>query len=650
MKPHSALGCLLPVMAGILASCLGCTTSPAQLQPPVQDLAMVSVCFTGNASPNWAGLDFKLLGLTLTPQAGTETVAVLTPPPGGLPFNLARLDHVAAFLGNAFVPAGAYTGATLTLATAPGDVEMDVASVPDPGFKGVGDGYGTFGSSQIHFQGAQTGNVLSLTIPFTAPLRATSGSQALLDLDWDSARPTFLTGAALPGNDRMLWTIAFDQVVAQRPVLDPTQLALLPVSGAVYAVAPDRQSFLLAPSFTAGILGGNVVSPQLLTLRLDPVNGTRFTDILDGSSQVIRDLATVGDALPGRMVRAGGRLQADGSLQVSRLWAGTAFEFGTEQGGRITRADPATGMVSMDGEVSTGNGFDTGASGLVGDVTVITALGAAPIAPGAGFVAGGMVARGFQVQSVLQWAQYSTQTTLFTGLDLEAANYHGAVVSADEHGLACACPTGLAGGVLQVALPYVAEGTPSGNDDAGNPVSGFSWWVFNGAAQRQSGPGAMDAFASAAGATVAFGGTVGVLQAQATLHALWGDPANPGGWSAQWAVLEALPLPQGTAATGWTPVGSGGAFGLALPGGVNPVTVDVLGAGTPTEVYVVTGPGPASMFATFPVLTPVDPATPAGQARLASLLVPGAPVQVFGVPAGTGHLRAGIVFCYVYTN
>ena len=644
MKRLSALGVLLPVTLGALLGALGCTTSTATPAAPAPDLALVSLCFTGNASPNWAGLDFKLVNLTLTPRDGSAPVPLLTPPTGGLPFNLARLDHVGLFLGNFLVPAGAYTGATLTLSTAYGAQELDVASLPDPGFPGTRDD-----AMQIWNQDLQTDSTIALTVPFALPLVATSGLQALLDLDWDSARPSFLHGASGPGGGPMMWTINFDQVLRQRPALDPAQLTLLPVSGVVYAVAGNQQSFLLAPSYAAGLLGRTTL-PQLVTVLPDPVNGALFMDIDTGSNQVIRDLSSVGNALPGRTVRVGGRLQADGSLLATRLWAGTAFELGTEQGGRIQSVNPATGLMVLDGEASTQNGFDTGASGLVGAPTLLTTLGAAPIAPGAGFAAAGNLGRGFQVQALLRWAQTSAQTTVITALDLEAANYHGVLTAVDGQQIVCASPTGIPGGTLQVVLPYLAQGTASGNDDGGNPVSGFSWWAFNSPAQRQSGPGAIAAFVAAASASVDFGGTVGVVQAQATAHALWGDPANPGGWSAQWAVLEALPLPLGTPASGWVPLGSGGSFGLALPGAAHPVTVDVLGSGTATELYLVTGPGPASIFGSFPVLTPLDPNTPAGLARFASLLAQGAPIQVFGVAEGNGHLQAGTVFCYTYTE
>jgi len=312
------------------------------------------------------------------------------------------------------------------------------------------------------------------------------------------------------------------------------------------------------------------------------------------------------------------------------------------------------GALTLDGADSTQDGYITGEWGMVSDTTALTLVNpestgapVAAVAAGAAFLAAGGFGRGFLVHPILHWAQNQSDTSRFLAMDIEAANFRGTLIQADGAIVTASCFTGNASGPASVTLPYLAKATPNGNDGQGNPITGFSWRTSANPSLVNSGAGATGTFAAAAALSVDFGGTVGALQPFATLHCAWADAANPSGWSAQYAILEPIPLPLGAVGAAWTQAGTGGSFGLTVPGGTNTVTVDVAGS---AGVYQVYAPGPSSYFGGAPRLVAVDPTTAEGQATLAALLVAGAPAQVFGMASAGGHLQASMIFCYTYTE
>jgi len=283
--------------------------------------------------------------------------------------------------------------------------------------------------------------------------------------------------------------------------------------------------------------------------------------------------------------------------------------------------DPGLALAAFDGDDFTG--WTAGSGGFVTEETLFTTP-----APSAGpdFLSAGNLALGFTAIPVFRFPLQGAVTLL--SVDIVSPDFKGTVTAVDGNQVTLSCPTGTDAAALAPVLPFV--GPAAGSDGAGNSQQGFAWWEAGAPDKAQAGTAS---FAEAAGATVDFGGTLGAMRALATVHAVWGNAANPVGWSAQWAVLETLPLPEGTVAVAYASSG----FGLALPGGANTVTVDMDAS---TVCYRADLPATDWYGGSpFPALTRVSPAT---------ALMKGAAVKVFGIPAADGHLKARAVFQCVY--
>lgn len=609
--PFRLLPALLPLVLGCASSSKGTHTLPPST-------GLVSVCMTSTGTEDWAEIDVKIVKLTLTPQGGGAPVTLLAPQGNPLPVNLALLGHATQFLGSVAAPVGTYAGATVTLASGSRDIALNVSSTPSPQFPQAAQ----TGVSQLLIAGAGGGSTLTLEVPLAVPLAVTTDKNVVLGLEWDTRRPGFLTGARVPRLDTVCWTVSFENALRQRVVSDPAGLALLPLRGTVYKTDPSLKSFQVSPTFRAGVSSPGFL-PQLVGVSVDATAGTYFFDVDNGTRQVIKDLAAVGGALPGRMVGVSGTLQQDGTLVATRIWAGTGMFLGTQIQGRVVRVDPALAQAAFDGDAFTG--FTSGSSGVTTDDTLFTAPA---LAAGPAFLAAGNLVPGFTAIPMFHFPSRGAVTLL--SVDIVSPDFKGTVTAADGNQVSLSCPSGSGAPALTPSLPFVGPGTPNGNDGAGQPLQGFFW--------REAGaPGRIHAgsvsFSEAASAVVDFGGTLGAMRAVATVHASWGNSANPTGWSAQWAVLEALDLPVGTVAEAWTSTG----FGLTLPGGANTVAVDMDAS---TVCYRADLPA-AEWYAgsPFPVLTTVSPS---------AALQLGAAVQVFGIPQANGHLKARAVFQCVY--
>ncbi|WP_306597808.1 DUF5666 domain-containing protein [Geothrix sp. 21YS21S-2] len=607
--PSRLLIALLPLVLGCASSSRGTHTLPPST-------GLVSVCMTSTGTQDWVEIDVKIVSVTLTPQGGGAPVALLAPQTGPLPVNLALLGRATQLIGSLAAPVGTYTGATVTLASASGDVVLNVSSTPSPQFPQAAQ----TAVPQLWISGANGAKTLALAVPFAAPLVVTTDRNVVLDLEWDTARPGFLTGAAVPRLASVYWTVNFENSLRQRVVADPAGLDLLPLRGSVYKVDASRKSFQMSPTFRAGVFNAGFL-PQLVGVTVDAAGGAYFFDVDDGTRKVIKDLSAVGDALPGRPVSVRGTLQQDGTLLATRIWAGTGTFLGTQIQGRVVRVDPGRALAAFDGDAL--NGWTAGSGGVVTEETLFMAP--APEA-GPGFLSAGNLALGFTAIPVFRFPLHGAVTLL--SVDIVSPDFKGTVTAVDGNQVTLSCPTGTDAAALVPVLPFA--GPAGGSGGAGTIQQGFSWWEAGAPDRIQAGAAS---FAGAAAAVVDFGGTVGAMRALATVHAVWGNAANPAGWSAQWAVLETLPLPAGTVAEAYASSG----FGLMLPGGANTVTVDMdastvcYRADLPaTDWY---GGNP------YPVLTEVSPAT---------ALLKGAAVKVFGIPAADGHLKARAVFQCVY--
>jgi hypothetical protein len=657
-----------PVLwTGCLLLGLGCTSSSGDQHtlgpiPPTSTTGTVHLCFTGNSSEDWQHLAFKLLDLTLTPQDGSAPVTLLKAPEAGLPFNLVQLDHAGQFFGSFQVPAGSYRAATLTLSSSSRDMFISASGCPSPGFQGTGDS--SLKDSALFFANGGSGNgTVPVSIPFGTPLQVASDRPVVLDLDWDSQKPSFLIPSIGSTGTASLWTLNFDQVVRQVPVADPAQIPLAPLYGAVLNLGPDPLSFQVSETFAGGLLDPSPVTlPYAITVHLDPVNGTQFLDVGQGTLQRIRDLSGIGNALPGRRVRVAGRLAGDGTLTASRIWVGDGLIRGNELGGRISCLGYVVDHldVGLDGTNATQDGFEvTTAPGgdRVTDATLITL--ADPLDPAGtenvvgstvDWISNGNLARGFLVEAVM--TGYDVPRSYhFQDLAILSANYTGDLVQVDATGLTCAWPPYNSPEPVRTRLPFVDAASSNGNDDQDVPVTGFAWRPFWAPSHLTHGDQAIASFTAATAGQVTFGGSVGTLACRATIHGTWNASlSGGGGWQAQYAILQPLQLPLATVATAWTPGSEGGSFTITVPGGDTSVTVDVASGGdTPTRVYQVFMSAPGSPAQTSARLVALDPSSASGKASLAALIALGAPIQVYGIPEANGNLLAGEILCYTYT-
>jgi hypothetical protein len=114
--------------------------------------------------------------------------------------NLVELDQISEILANAAVPAGTYTGATLTLGANPGDVSLTASGRPD---RGICRGPGAV-IPPIRFRSrrrrVRAGNLtVPVTVTFASPLVVSAGQSNALDLEFDLAHPAFIIAHQPPG-------------------------------------------------------------------------------------------------------------------------------------------------------------------------------------------------------------------------------------------------------------------------------------------------------------------------------------------------------------------------------------------------------------------------------------------------------------------
>src|ERR1700741_3936861 len=122
------------------------------------------------STEDWATIGVKILSISLVPQGGGRPVNVFTAGSSVPTINLVELDQLGELLGTVSVPAGTYTGASLTVSANPGDVTLIVSADPEAGF--AASPGATIPSNQIQIQGA-TGSAGNKTVPvnvnFAAP-------------------------------------------------------------------------------------------------------------------------------------------------------------------------------------------------------------------------------------------------------------------------------------------------------------------------------------------------------------------------------------------------------------------------------------------------------------------------------------------------
>ncbi|WLT33561.1 DUF4382 domain-containing protein [Geothrix sp. PMB-07] len=612
----------------LMNACTGSHHGTHTLPPSTGNVAL---CFTGNGIDDWQGVDITLQSIELTPKGGGKPVALFTAPSPGLPINLALLDHTEQLVGNFSVPVGTYTDATLTIVGptlgTPSAVEIDPSENPSVGFPGIASGSYDTSVSLLGLDSSTGRPLLTRTIPLQAPLVVTTDKGNLLDLAFDLSRPTFLVAHGTPGYNQ--WSLDLDGVLSQRLIGDVSQVILQPMWGTIPSIATDGSSMLLSQRIGAGIVG-SVVIPQFLKIRPDVTNGTLFRDGSADTSRVVKDFSTLSSLLSTSQVVVSGRLQADGSIVAARVWT-PGQVFGSLVDGHVIQLIPGQNVLVVEGTfgwTSNGGGF----GGMSGEVDAQTQFflrnptkpeaDAIPIGSGPSFLSSNRLAKGFRV---FVSSGRSGKSFVIRTVEILAARFSGSPSMVTGTQFTCESqqftyPEPYTGHYI-VDLPF---------------AKGFTW--SNDLSKATDG---VD-FAGFASRSVDFGGTAGVFVPWTSTGAVWGDAANPNGWTAQTTEFQSLRLPDGSVASPWIAAAGGGSFGLSLPGGTQTITVDVSVA--TTKAYNNRGINPPP-YGGFGIDTePFDLSTASGLNSFQSYLARGWPIRVFGYPDGRGHITATTIF------
>jgi hypothetical protein len=643
------------VCATLIASLAACgggggasdpSPSDGSSPPPTSQMAMI---ISDAASDDWATVGVKIMSIALMPQGGGAAVTVYTAPATPPMVNLEELDQIGEVLGNVTVPDGTYTGAIVTLSGNPGDVQLVVAAEPEVGFAGTAGE--TIASADIQIAGAQGTNG-SLTVPvnvnFDSPLVVTASGSNALDLEFDLSHPAFIVAHNPPGATATQWAVNFVGPVRRHPISDIAHLVLREMYGDVTAVASDGSSMTITqqmPILPVADPETPVATGQSLTIDADATNGTIFYDVDAGTRETITSFASVASSLAGEYVRFTARYQEDGSLVAVRVWASSDFnKLWLSPEGHVLHVNPSTDTIVVDN-----------AAGVPVPVTVSSttqfffrqpanpAADAAPIGTGPSFLANDDFVRGFKVQvSVVDplGSPLVAQT-----VDIESAAYSGQISNAlpDGTGFTYTHDYLTAADDYGVTLDYIAGSSANGTDSSGNTLYGFKWWNFAYPTLLDDGSGATADFSTAVGGGAAGGFTFAGdnFFAWGLSDARWGDPADPSGWAAPWAILEPTPLPRGTVVTGL----ANNSFTMTLGGGTTPGTVDVSTAsGSATLVYQVDrSNGIVS-------ISPIDITAASGLSTLTSALAAGTQVKVYGTPQTDGTYKPYVLMYFTNTE
>jgi hypothetical protein len=617
--------------------------------PPPTQMSQMAMIISDASSDDWATIGVKIISISLTPQGGGSPVTVYTAPSTSPMVNLEELDQIGELLGNATLPVGTYTGATVTVGGNPGDVELVVSSEPESGFAGTpGE---TIPSNDIQIVGAR-GASGSLSVPidvtFDSPLVvSTSGSNAL-DLEFDLSHPAFIVAHNPPGAAATQWAVNFSAPLRRRPIADIAHLVLRQMYGDVTAVSTDGSAITI----TKDLPTLPVVSPetpvsmgQSLQILADATNGTIFYDVDARTKTTITSFTSLASSLVGKYLRLTARYQENGTLVAVRVWASTDFnKLWLSPEGHVLHVDESTDTIVVEN-----------AAGVPVPITVDSgtqfffrqpanpSADATPIGSGPSFLANDDLVRGFKVQ--VSVVDPLASPLVAESVDIETAAYSGRISNAlpDGTGFTYTHDYLTATDDYSVTLDYISSTSANGTDSSGNIIDGFKWWDFAYPTLLNDGTNAIAGFSSAVGGGssggFSFAGTN--LYAWGISDATWGDPANPSGWAAPWTVLLATPVPRGTVTTGL----ANDSFTMTLSGGTTPGTVDInTTSGSATLVYQVDNSNGAVS------VSPIDITSASGLGTFTHALVAGTPVKVFGTPQSDGTLRAYVVIYFTGTQ
>jgi hypothetical protein len=643
---------------GSIASTTG-TTQQAQT-------GTVNVLLSDDATEDWATIGVKVLSISLTPQGGGTAVNVYTAPSTPPMINLVQLDQLGEILGNATVPVGTYSAATLTLAAnntgSACDVSLVVSGDPESGFDLPA---GTaVPCSQMVIAGAQ-GTSPNMTVPLTinlaTPLTVTTSGSNALDLEFDLRHPALIVEHDPVGATAPTWAVNFNGPVRHHPRPDLTKVLLRHVYGQAASVSTDNTTLTIERAFPVHPITSpetaTVVSTDTIPILADATNGTLFFD-LDTSSTptTIYNFSTVATALPGLYVRIAARYQSNGTLVATRILASSSFDkIWKNPEGHVLHANTNTNVMHVTTEDGNAKAIAIGPNTKFYFQSSDTVIGTGTTFFD-GETPGGLpnVARGFKVNVTIDPLSAATPPVA-QSVEIDVARYDGAITSPTTTDFDYTRNFAMAdarGGKdsYHGALGYISSGSAN-LTPAGAAVSGFYWWDFGFPTQPDTGSNAVSDFVSATTGASSFGGLVGSLRPAGLSNATWNDAAASDTWSALWTVLVPTPAPLGIIATPFASSTDSFTYTVPLPTAapanspaVVPVTVDLTAtSGSATLVYQVDRQGGII------TVTPQDISNASVLATVGANLVANVPVKVFGVPQVNGSIKAYALFYYTHT-
>jgi len=658
-------------LAAALIGLTGCTSSMSNASNPnnpitTQQTGKVNVMLSDASTEDWATIAVKVESIALNPQGGGSVVTVYTAPSTSPFINLVQLDQLSEILGNATIPTGTYTSATLTLGANNNGTSCDVLLVssgdPERGFDEPAGT--TVPCSQIVIAGAQ-GSAGSVTVPLNitlaSPLTVTTTGSNALDLEFDLQNPALLVEHLPAGAASPTWAVNFNGPVRHHPWPDLTRIVLRHHYGQVVSVSTDNTAITVAKAFpvhpittpeTAIVDTGNT-----LPILADAANGTLFYDLDNGNSPTtITSFASVATELPNLFVRIAARYQNDGTLVATRIYASSTFDnVWKNPEGHVLHVNTNNNTMWVTTEDGGAKHIGIGVNTNFYFQSSNTVIGTGPTFFD-GLTPGGLpnLARGFKVNVTIDPLSTTTPATALT-VEIDVARYAGTITSPTTTDFDYARTFAMADGRggkddYSGSLNYISSSS-SNTDQAGTAVDGFYWWDFAFPTLADTGASAVSDFVSATSGSVNFGGEVGTLRAAGFSNSAFNDPAATDSWAARWTDLLPTAAPLGTVTTALSTTTDSFTFTVPVPAAApnntpvaTPVTVDLdVTSGSATLVYQIDRQGGVI------TVTPQDISNPATLATVAGNLVAGVPVKVFGVPQVSGGIKAYMMFYYTHT-
>jgi hypothetical protein len=649
-----------------MTGCAGSLVSSLTGAAPQSQTGTVNVMLSDDPTEDWATIGVRVQSIALNPQGGGTPVTVFTASSTPPIINLVQLDQLGEILGNATIPVGTYTSATVTLAANNNGTTCDVLLVVsgDPSSAFPLPAGSTVPCSQIVITGAQ-GTAPNTTVPLSinlvSPLTVASGSSNALDLEFDLRHPAFIVEHEPAGATTPTWAVNFNGPVRHHPRPDLTQLLLRHVYGQV--ASSTNTSITIERSFPDHPVTtpetATTLASDTLPIQIDSTNGTIFFDLdnmtapttLTSFSTVTADFANT------PYVRIAARYQSDGTLVATRIYLSSSFDkIWKNPEGHVLHVNSTTNnmwVTTEDGnakEIAIGPNtnfyFRASNNTVIGTGTAFFD----------GKTPGGLpnLARGFKVNVTIDPLSAATPPVALS-VEIDVARYDGTILSSSttnfEYNRDFAMADTRGGKDNYTGSIGYIQSTSANTTPAGVAVEGFYWWDFGFPTLPDTGASAVSDFVGATDGSVNFGGTVGTLQPVGLSNSTWNDPSASDTWSALWTVLMPVTAPLGNVSSAFSSTTNTFQYKVPLPAtapantpAALPVTVDLMTAsGSATLVYDVDRQGNVI------TITQEDISNSSTLTTVGNALVSGVPVKVFGVPQKDGSIKAYVLFYYTHT-